>query len=96
MEFTKRKETNKVEHTMYSELEIVYMIHPSQRRKGMMSMVLSFLKVKQQEWQKHIIATVSPENVDSIRLLQKWGIEKTEKLGNKETGEVYLKLSLLK
>jgi len=87
-------ELKETEYTTDTELEIVYMIHPNERRKGIMSTVLSFLKGKQQGWQKRIIATVSPENLDSIRLLQKWGIEKTERLIDKETGEIFLKLTL--
>lgn len=87
-------ELKETEHTSDQELEIVYMIHPNERRKGIMSKVLSFLKEKQHDWQKKIIATLSPENSASIALLQKWGIEKAEILKDKETKETFLKLTL--
>ncbi|TPN82872.1 GNAT family N-acetyltransferase [Aquimarina algicola] len=89
-------ELKETEHTTDTELEIVYMIHPNERRKGIMSKVLSFIKEKQQDWKKRIIATVNPKNLDSITLLEKWGIEKTEILINSETGEEFLKLILKK
>jgi len=87
-------ELKETEHTNADELEIVYMIHPQERRKGIMTEVLELIKQHQKIWGKKIIATLSPKNVNSIALLKKWGIEKTEELIDKETNETYLKLSL--
>ncbi len=81
-------------HTTDNELELVYMVHPNERRKGVMTEVMSFMKEKQHSWQRRIIATVSPENTNSILLLNKWGIAKKELLLNDETGKKYLKLTL--
>jgi len=87
-------EMKETEHTNDHELEIVYMIHPDERQKGVMTAVLSLLKQNQKSWQKRIIATVSPKNLNSIALLEKWGIERKEILINDETGEEYFKLIL--
>ncbi len=83
-------------HTGKDELEVVYMVHPNERRKGIMSETMSFLKQNQEIWGKRIIATVSPHNVYSLALLEKWGVEKTEVLLNEETEEEYFKLTLSK
>ncbi len=87
-------ELKETEDTKENELEIVYMIHPNERRIGIMTEVLSLLKQNQIIWQKRIVATVSPENLPSIALLQKWGIEKEEILTDHETGKEYSKLIL--
>lgn len=86
-------EMKETEHTNEHELEIVYMAHPDERRKGMMTEVLSLLKQQQKNWSKRIIATVSHKNINSIALLEKWGIEKREVITDSEGGE-YLKLTL--
>ncbi len=87
-------ELKETEHTNENELEIVYMIHPEERRKGVMTEVLSLLKTMQKSWERRIIATVSAKNVNSIALLKKWGIDKEEVLVDSETGKEYLKLTL--
>jgi len=81
-------------HTASDELEIVYMVHPLERRKGLMTEVLDFLKDHQHAWKKTIIATISPDNLASTALLQRWGIEKKELLTAEDTGEQYYKLFL--
>lgn len=87
-------EMKETEHTNKNELEIVYMVHPTERRKGLMTEVLAFLKKNQVTWRRKIIATTSPENKNSLALLQKWGITKKENWLNKETGKTYYKLTL--
>jgi len=87
-------EMKETEHTNDNELEIVYMMHPTERQKGVMTKVLSFLKQQQKSWGRRIIATVSPENINSIALLEKWGIDKKETLTDNETGKEYFKLIL--
>lgn len=87
-------EIKETDDTNTNELEVVYMIHPEERRKGIMAEVLSILKEQQKNWQKTIIATISPENKHSLALLKKWGITKREVLVNSETKEEYLKLTL--
>ena len=79
------KETENTE--VGEELEIVYMVHPEERRKGVMTEVMTFLKEKQGEWKRQIIATVSPKNVVSIALLEKWGIEGKEWIKDEEESE---------
>lgn len=87
-------EMKETEHTNDGELEIVYMVHPEERRKGLMTAVLSLLKQQQKIWRKRIIATISPNNLNSIALLQKWGIDKKEILADPDTGEKYFKFLL--
>lgn len=81
-------------HTNADELEIVYMMHPDSRRQGIMTAALDILKHYQSEWNRRIIATVKPENIASVELLMKWGIEKSEIVLNEETQKNYLKLTL--
>ncbi len=87
-------EMKDTENTQPHELEIVYMVHPDARRKGLMTEVLLFLKSQQIEWNRRIIATVSPNNLNSLSLLEKWGIESKETLTDSETQKVYYKLIL--
>ncbi len=82
------------EHTRADELEMVYMVHPKARNRGLMTDVLSFLKAQQHVWQRKIIATVSPDNQRSLAVLNKWGITHREKVLNKETGMTYHKVWL--
>jgi len=87
-------EVKQTEHTKENELEIVYMVHPDDRRTGIMTEVLTLMKQQQVTWRKKMIATVYPNNFASLSLLQKWGIEKEEILIDSETGKEYLKLTL--
>ncbi|MFK8105441.1 MAG: GNAT family N-acetyltransferase [Saprospiraceae bacterium] len=87
-------EVKETEHTNATQLEIVYIIHFAERRKGLMTEVLAFLKKQSKIWKKQIIATVDPENTNSIALLQKWGITQQATLHDSATGAPYLKLSL--
>lgn len=87
-------ELKETEHTGLDELEIVYMVHPNERREGLMSEVMRFLKIAHPHWQKTIIATISPQNLVSAALLEKWGVDKKELQYEDETGDVYYKLTL--
>lgn len=87
-------ELKETSHTAENELEIVYMMHPAERRKGIMTAILFFIKNQQNHWGKRIIATVQPANRQSISLLKKWGIEETERIIDHDTREEYLKLTL--
>ena len=85
-------ELKETEYTNKNELEIVYMIHPNERQRGIMKEVLEFFKNNQTIWNKRIIATLDFENKASISLLENWGIEKKVTLKD-EDGE-YLKVWL--
>jgi RimJ/RimL family protein N-acetyltransferase len=87
-------ELKETEHTSGDELEIVYMVHPDERKKGVMTEIMDFVKKNQILWHRPLIATVDPQNEHSLSLLEKWGIEKKESLEDPETGEKYLKLNL--
>lgn len=81
-------ELKETENTTKEELEIVYMIHPNYRKQGVISEVLLYLKGKQKEWNRTIIATIDLDNELSIKSLEKWGIAKKEILTDDE-GEYY-------
>ncbi len=87
-------ELKETENTNEGELEVVYMVHPEERRKGIMTEVLSLLKENQHSWKKRVIATVDKENQVSISSLKKWGIDKTEIRLDDETGEESFKFIL--
>lgn len=87
-------ELKETKDTAGDELEIVYMVHPLERRKGIMTEVLSFLKANQGLWKRRITATVYPGNDRSFELLRKWGIEKESLVTDRETGETFRKVWL--
>ncbi len=66
-------ELKETEHTTDKELEIVFMMHPDTRRKGIMRKVLRFIQNNQVFFHRRIIATVHSENKGSLKLLKKWG-----------------------
>lgn len=78
--------------TADEELEIVYMVHPAERRKGIMNEVLNYIKTMQDTWKRRIIATVYPENKNSIKLLKQVGIDRQELITDSETGETFSKV----
>ena len=88
-------ELKETENTTANELEIVYMVHPKERGRGIMSEVLAFVKSKQKDWKRHLIATVDLGNEQSISLLKKWGITKKEWIADTtEAAGGYFKLWL--
>ena len=88
-------ELKETEHTASNELEIVYMVHPEERRKGLMFEILKAIKENQFEWGRTIIATVSPENKQSLDLLQQWGVDRKQIFLSEDTGEQYYKMHLI-
>lgn len=86
-------ELKETEHTNEDELEVVYMIHPDERRKGIMYEVLVLLQKNQKSWQRKITATISSENKSSLALLKKCGIAKKEILQNGDTAS--LKITMI-
>ena len=88
-------ELKETEHTNAGELEIVYMVHPKERGRGVMSEVLKAFKNRQSDWERIIIATTSPDNDISIALLKKWGIERQEILTDPDTAEQFYKFYLV-
>ncbi len=82
------------QHTTTYELEIVYMVHPAERRKGIMKEVINFLIKEQSVWKRQLIATLHPENKNSSRLLESAGVAKQELITDIETGEKYIKIWL--
>lgn len=85
-------ELKETEHTAKDELEIVYMIHPAERGRGIMSTILNFFQKEQSIFGKNIIATVHPQNNTSLRLLEKWGIQTRKIIKNGE--DAFLKIWL--
>ena len=87
-------ELKESQFTLEGELEVVYMVHPNERRRGVMTEALNLLKANKTKWKRKITATISPQNTNSMSLLKKWGIEKKELIKEPETGESFLKLTL--
>lgn len=82
------------DYTNKNELELVYMVHPDSRRKGLMTEVLNLIKQEQYRWKQQIIATIEFDNEISMRLLNNWGIIKKETQIDPEDGEHYWKVWL--
>ncbi len=87
-------ELKETQYTNEGELEIVYMIHPEERRRGIMKDVLGFLKEQQHLWNRRIIATVSPQNLPSLSLLDSWGIEYKKTIEEPDSEGSFYKLLL--
>ncbi len=88
-------ELKQSENTDEGELETVYMVHPDERNRGIMSEVLMSLRDNQHSWGRKIIATVNPENKFSLAILEKWGIERQESLKDPDDpNNEYLKIWL--
>ena len=87
-------ELKETKDTTDNELEIVYMVHPRERRKGIMKEVLNFLKANQYLWKRRITATIYPDNNISFQLLRQWGIEREALITDRETGETFSKVWL--
>lgn len=85
-------ELKETSDTRDDELEIVYMVHPAERRKGIMNEVLNYIKTKQGIWKRRITATVYPENKNSLELLKQVGVERQELITDSETGETFSKV----
>ncbi len=86
-------ELKDTEHTNENELEVVYSVHINERRKGVMFEVLCLFQKMQKEWDRKIIATVDFDNLKSIQLLEKIGIENKE-IYTDEDGDQYFKFTL--
>lgn len=87
-------ELKETEHTADDELEIVYIIHPDERRRGIMREILDLIKDKQTELNKKIIATVNFKNINSMALLERWGITKRQTIRETDSDYEYLKVWL--
>lgn len=89
-------ELKETTHTNNTELEIVYLIHPDARGKGLMGKVLDYFKTNQNKWGRTIIATANPKNKKSMHLLKKWGITKQKTIVDTEKENYeYLKVWLM-
>ena len=61
------------------QVELGYTLHPQYQRKGYAFEALTAVGDYLRSLQKHrIIATVDPNNVPSIRLLEKWGAKRAQ------------------
>jgi len=89
-------ELKETTNTSDTELEIVYLIHPDARGKGLMGKVLNYFKTNQAKWGRTIIATANPKNEKSMHLLKKWGINKQQTIVDTEKENYeYLKVWLM-
>lgn len=69
-------ELKSTENTLKDELEVVYLLDKVYWGKGIMGEILTALNSHAKTFQKKIIATVKEQNYNSIRVLEKIGIDK--------------------
>lgn len=88
-------ELKKSRDTYDNELEIVYLLNKDHWGKGLMPEVLKEVNDYANKLGCRLIATVNPENENSMRVLKKIGIEKDEWITDEEgrTYKVILKSS---
>lgn len=75
------KQTN---HTVPGELEVVYLLDKTFWGRGLMPEILADIKLYAWSLGKQVIATINPENLKTVRALEKAGIEQQEWIGEGE------------
>ena len=81
-------ELKQTSNTSDSELEIVYMLGKEYWGKGLMPEIINEVNKYASGFGKQLIATINPENIKTVKALNKIGIEK-EEWTEDEDGEVY-------
>jgi RimJ/RimL family protein N-acetyltransferase len=87
-------ELKQTDNTASNELEVVYMIDKPYWGKGLIPEILKEILGYSASIGKQVIATLNPENVQTVRVLEKVGIEKQEWTGEGEDScfKVWLKM----
>lgn len=81
-------ELKQTQNTADNELEIVYLLNKKFWGRGLMKEVLDEINLYAAGMGKQLIATINPENVNTVKLLKKTGIEREEWVEDAE-GKVY-------
>lgn len=77
-------ELKESEYTETNELEVVYMLYQNHWGKGLMPEVLRSINAHAGTMNRQLIATINPENIRTVRALEKVGVVRQEWVG---TGE---------
>ncbi len=87
-------ELKETDNTLPGELEVVYMIDKPFWGKGLVPEILREIIKYSASINKSVVATLNPENIKTVRVLEKIGIEKQEWMGEGEDRyfKVWLKM----
>jgi RimJ/RimL family protein N-acetyltransferase len=87
-------ELKQTDNTAGNELEVVYMIDKPYWGKGLVPEILKEILVYSASMGKQVIATLNPDNIQTVRVLEKIGIQKQEWIGEGEDRcfKVWLKM----
>lgn len=71
-------ELKETDNTLPGELEVVYMIDKPYWGRGLVTEILNEIIKYSAAMNKRVIATLNPENIQTVRVLEKTGIERQE------------------
>ncbi len=74
-------ELKESQYTEADELEVVYMLYQNHWGKGLMPEILRSIKVHAHAMNRQLIATINPENIRTVRALEKVGIARQKWVG---------------
>ena len=74
-------ELKETDNTLPGELEVVYMIDKPYWGLGLVPEILKEIIKYSALMNKKVVATLNPENIKTVRALEKTGIEKQEWIG---------------
>jgi len=69
------------QYTEANELEVVYMLHQNHWGKGLMPEVLRGINRHAHTMNRQLIATINPENIRTVRALEKVGVARQKWVG---------------
>ena len=81
-------ELKQTQHTNENELEIVYMLNKKYWGQGLMPEIIKEINFYSSGFDKQLIATINPDNLKTVKALNKVGIEK-EEWTEDEDGKVF-------
>ncbi|MBK8552169.1 MAG: GNAT family N-acetyltransferase [Ignavibacteria bacterium] len=81
-------ELKQTQNTVGNELEVVYLLNKEYWGRGLMLEVLNQVNSYSSGMGKQLIATINPENINTVKLLKKTGIEREGWIEDDE-GKVY-------
>ena len=71
-------ELKQSKYTEANELEVVYMLHRKHWGKGLMPEILHSINAHAHLLNQQLIATINPENIRTVRALEKVGIDRQQ------------------
>ncbi len=74
-------ELKESEYTEQDELEVVYMLRQNHWGKGLMPEILRDINAHAHTMNRQLIATINPENIRTVRALEKVGVDRKKWVG---------------